>query len=60
MTLGVGVSVGGVEHDGWVMGRMDVASWVTLPFAGGRLASVVHFGNGKDADLELTFAAGVE
>jgi len=37
---------------------MGVASWVTLPFAGERLTSVVHFGNGKDADLTLTFAAG--
>jgi hypothetical protein len=37
---------------------MDVASWVTLPFAGERLASVVHMGNGKDADLLLTFADG--
>jgi hypothetical protein len=40
------------------MRRMDVASWVTLPFAGERLASVVHFGNGKDAELLLTFAGG--
>src|SRR5262249_2571973 len=43
---------------GWVMGSMDVATWVTLPFAGERLASVVHMGNGKDADLLLTFADG--
>jgi imidazolonepropionase-like amidohydrolase len=28
------------------------------PFAGERLASVVHFGNGKDAELLLTFAGG--
>ena len=40
------------------MGRMEVMSWVTLPFAGERLASVVHFGNGKDAELTLTFAGG--
>jgi len=40
------------------MRRRDVASWVTLPFDGERLASVVHFGNGKDADLTLTFAGG--
>jgi hypothetical protein len=39
---------------------MDVASWVTLPFAGERLASVVHFGNDKDAEFLLTFADGVE
>jgi len=38
--------------------RANVTSWVTLPFVGERLASVVHFGNGKDADLELTFASG--
>src|SRR5215468_9959882 len=37
---------------------MGVASWVTLPFAGERLESVVHFGNGKDAELTLTFAGG--
>src|SRR5262249_7558402 len=42
----------------WVMGSMDVASWVTLPFAGERLASVVHIGNGKDAELLHTFAGG--
>jgi hypothetical protein len=40
------------------MRRRDVSNWVTLPFAGERLASVVHFGNGKDADLLLTFAGG--
>lgn len=40
------------------MGSRDVASWVTLPFAGERLASVVHIGNGKDAELWLTFASG--
>jgi hypothetical protein len=40
------------------MRSRKVASWVTLPFAGERLASVVHFGNGKDADLTLTFAGG--
>jgi hypothetical protein len=40
------------------MGSMDVASWVMLPFAGERLASVVHIGNGKDAELQLTFASG--
>jgi hypothetical protein len=38
--------------------RRKVASWVTLPFAGERLESVVHFGNGKDADLTLTFVGG--
>jgi hypothetical protein len=30
----------------------------SLPFAGERLESVVHFGNGKDAELTLTFASG--
>jgi hypothetical protein len=40
------------------MRSIDVANWVTLPFAGERLASVVHFGNGKDAELLLTFAGG--
>lgn len=37
---------------------MNVATWVSLPFAGERLESVVHFGNGKDAELRLTFAGG--
>ena len=37
---------------------MGVARWVTLPFAGERLESVVHFGNGKDAELTLAFAGG--
>ena len=37
---------------------MDVASWVTLPFAGERLESVVYVGNGKDAELLLTFDGG--
>jgi len=40
------------------MRSMDVTSWVTLPFAGERLASVVHFGSGKDAELRLAFAGG--
>ena len=40
-----------------VMGSMDT-SWVTLPFAGERLASVVHIGNGKNAKFLLTFADG--
>jgi hypothetical protein len=40
------------------MGIMNVANWVTLPFIGERLESVVHFGNGKDAELRLTFADG--
>ena len=31
---------------------------VSLPFGGDRLESVVHFGNGKDADLKLIFADG--
>lgn len=37
---------------------MDVASWVTLPFAGERLESAVHLGNGKDAELRLAFTGG--
>lgn len=37
---------------------MDVASWVTLPFAGERLESAVHLGNGKDAELRLAFPGG--
>jgi hypothetical protein len=32
--------------------------WVTLPFVGAPLKSVIHMGNGKDADLQLTFASG--
>jgi hypothetical protein len=44
--------------NGQAIGSMDVASWVTLPFAGERLESVVHFGNGKDAELVLTFVGG--
>lgn len=32
--------------------------WFTLPFAGERLTSVVHSGNGKDSALELKFANG--
>jgi len=32
-------------------------SWVALPSADERLESVVHFGNGKDSELWLGFAA---
>lgn len=34
---------------------MDNVTWVSLPFSDERLESVVHFGNGKDAELELVF-----
>ena len=37
---------------------MDVANWIAMPLAGERLESVVFFGNGKDAELGLTFADG--
>jgi hypothetical protein len=40
------------------MGSVDEIGWVSLPFSGERLESVVHFGNGKDAELELVFADG--
>src|SRR5262249_43755295 len=39
-------------------GRMDVATGVTLAFAGELLAAGVRMGNGNDADLLLTFADG--
>jgi hypothetical protein len=36
----------------------DAVRWVTLPFTDEPLEAVVHFGSGKDADLELKFADG--
>jgi hypothetical protein len=38
--------------------RTTATTWVDLPFADEALESVVHFGNGKDAELRLTFADG--
>jgi hypothetical protein len=40
------------------MRSVDEMTWVSLPFSGELLESVVHFGNGKDAELELMFADG--
>jgi hypothetical protein len=40
------------------MGSVEEITWVSLPFSGELLESVVHFGNGKDAELELMFADG--
>jgi hypothetical protein len=37
---------------------MEVVDWVEMPFAGERLASVVYFGSGKDAEVRLAFADG--
>jgi hypothetical protein len=52
----------GVRRDDVLCGgQMVIANaigWVTLPFVGEPLKSVIHIGNGKDAELQLTFASG--
>jgi hypothetical protein len=37
---------------------LDVTTWVELPLAGGRLASIRYLGSGEEGELVLTFADG--